>query len=102
MYGVYTVRVRRRDAVAARLAAAGIATAVYYRLGMHEQPVYADGVAPCRVAGSLATAAAASAEVLSLPMGAALPDDAVARVAACLLAALDAEGVTDPPPDCGA
>lgn len=102
VYGVYTVRVRARDAVAARLAAAGIATAVYYRVGMHQQPVYADGVAPCRVSGSLDVAAASSREVLSLPMGAALTADGQARVAAALLAALDAEGVTGPPPDCGA
>ncbi|GAB0490700.1 hypothetical protein MMPV_001937 [Pyropia vietnamensis] len=98
VYGVYTVRVRRRDAVAARLAAVGIATAVYYRVGMHQQPVYANGVAPSRIAGgSLPVAAAASAEVLSLPMGAALTVDAQERVAAGLLAALDAEGVTGPP-----
>jgi len=98
VYGVYTVRVRARDAVADRLRADGVATAVYYRLNMHQQPVYAGGVAPSRPGGGLDVAEAVAAEVLSLPMGAFLRRGAQERVAQRLRAALDAEGVTEPPP----
>ncbi|OSX76379.1 hypothetical protein BU14_0194s0019 [Porphyra umbilicalis] len=98
VFGVYTVRVRARDGVAARLKADGVATAVYYRVNMHQQPVYAGGVAPSRRGGPLDVAEAVAAEVLSLPMGAFLRRDAQERVAQRLRAALDAEGVTEPPP----
>jgi UDP-2-acetamido-2-deoxy-ribo-hexuluronate aminotransferase len=65
VYAQYTLRVPRRDEVAARLKEAGIPTAVYYPKCLHEQPVFA-GTA--RIAGSLAESEKAAQEVLSLPM----------------------------------
>jgi UDP-2-acetamido-2-deoxy-ribo-hexuluronate aminotransferase len=65
VYAQYTIRVPNRDAVAARMKAEGIPTAVYYPTCLHEQPVFAPlGYAP----GSLPVAEKASREVLSLPM----------------------------------
>jgi len=65
VYAQYTVRVPDRGAVAARLEAAGIPTAVYYPACLHEQPVFKSlGYAW----GSLPESERASREVLSLPM----------------------------------
>jgi UDP-2-acetamido-2-deoxy-ribo-hexuluronate aminotransferase len=65
VYAQYTIRVPERDAVAARLRAAGIPTAVYYPRCLHEQPVFA-GLG--YRAGNFPVAEQASREVLSLPM----------------------------------
>jgi UDP-2-acetamido-2-deoxy-ribo-hexuluronate aminotransferase len=65
VYAQYTIRVPERDAVAARLRAAGIPTAVYYPRCLHEQPVFA-GLG--YRAGDFPVAEQASREVLSLPM----------------------------------
>lgn len=65
VHAQYTVRCgTRRDACAARLAAAGIPTAIYYPRPVHQQPAFAGR---CRIAGSLANSEAACAGVLSLP-----------------------------------
>ena len=65
VYAQYTIRVPNRDAVAAKLKAAGIPTAVYYPTCLHEQPVFAPlGYA----SGSFPVSEKASREVLSLPM----------------------------------
>jgi len=65
VYAQYTIRVANRDAVAAKLKAAGIPTAVYYPACLHEQPVFK----PLGYQwGSLPESEKASREVLSLPM----------------------------------
>lgn len=60
----YTVRVPRRDLVAAALARNGIPTAVHYPLPLHRQPVYAHEHGHL----DLPHAQRAADEVLSLPM----------------------------------
>ncbi len=61
----YTVRVERRDELAAHLKAAGIGHAVYYPIGLHLQPCFAQlGYRP----GSLPATEAAMRAVLSLPI----------------------------------
>lgn len=65
VYAQYTIRIPERDAVAARLRAAGIPTAVYYPRCLHEQPVFA-GLG--YRTGDFPVAEQASREVLSLPM----------------------------------
>jgi dTDP-4-amino-4,6-dideoxygalactose transaminase len=59
----YVVRVRDRDALARRLAARGVGTAVYYRSSLHAHPA----LAGCR-AGPLPRATALADEVLALPI----------------------------------
>lgn len=66
VYAQYTIRVPDRDAVGARLKAAGIPTAVYYPKCLHEQPVFASGAS--RIVGELTESERAAREVLSLPV----------------------------------
>ena len=74
----YAIRLDRRDAVAARLRARGIPTAVHYPLSMHQQPAYAAyGEGP----GSLPVSERLSRRVLCLPMHADLDAATVARIA---------------------
>jgi len=61
----YTIRVADRDAVQARLKAAGIGCAVYYPTALHLQPCFAE--LGYRL-GSLPRTEQAMAEVLSLPV----------------------------------
>lgn len=79
----YTVRVAARDAVAADLDAAGIATAVHYRSTLADQQAFAG----CPVLGPLTVARAATADVLSLPMHPYLSEADQDRVVEALLAA---------------
>jgi UDP-2-acetamido-2-deoxy-ribo-hexuluronate aminotransferase len=65
IYSQYTIRVRDRDAVGARLKMAGVPTAVYYPKCLHEQPVFG-GLG--YQWGDFPEAERASREVLSLPM----------------------------------
>ena len=65
VYAQYTIRVRDREALGAKLKAAGIPTAVYYPKCLHEQPVFAS----CgNKLGDFPVAEQAAREVLSLPM----------------------------------
>lgn len=65
VYAQYTIRVPNRDAVAEKLKAQGIPTAVYYPKCLHEQPVFAH----CGYKwGDFPESEKASREVLSLPM----------------------------------
>ncbi len=62
----YTVRVPRRDAVAAHLRKRGIPFGIYYPVPLHRLPVFAElGAARC---GPLPETERACREVLSLPM----------------------------------
>ena len=84
VFAQYTVRVPDREKVIARLAEAGIPTAVHYPVPLNQQPAYK--AFPCP-AGAPASAALA-AEVLSLPMSADLTLGDQDRVIAALGAAL--------------
>lgn len=82
----YTIRLPNRDAVKARLAAAGIPSVVYYPTPMHLAEAYrAHGEGE----GSLPVGEALCREVLSLPMHPFLSDADADRVCDAVLAALD-------------
>lgn len=66
VWHLFVVRHPQRDALAQRLAAAGVGTVIHYPVPPHLQPAYAGlGLAP----GCLPIAEALHREVLSLPMG---------------------------------
>ena len=78
---LYVVRSKERDALQARLAAAGIGSLIHYPLPPYRQQAYAGlGIDPARFPVSEALAA----EVLSLPMGPHLSDAQVAAVIAAV------------------
>jgi dTDP-4-amino-4,6-dideoxygalactose transaminase len=73
----YVVRARARDALADHLAAAGVATQVYYRTPLHRQPALAGHAL---VPTPMPHAERAAAEVLALPVYPELGDAQVAHV----------------------
>jgi dTDP-4-amino-4,6-dideoxygalactose transaminase len=73
-FHLYVVRTDRRDALAARLKAAGIGSGVYYPKPVHKQPAYA------ALGGSFPVSEKASREVLALPLYPELSDADAARV----------------------
>jgi dTDP-4-amino-4,6-dideoxygalactose transaminase len=85
VYHQYIVRVANRNAVRARLAQDGIATAVFYPVPLHLQECFR-GLGHRE--GSFPQAEKAAKEVLALPVFPELTDEEVERVAASLLAAL--------------
>ncbi|MDW8269626.1 MAG: DegT/DnrJ/EryC1/StrS family aminotransferase [Anaerolineae bacterium] len=78
VYHQYVVRTPLREALQARLTAAGIGTLVHYPQAVHQQPAYA-GRLP--LGGPLSHSETAAAQVLSLPMYPELTDEAVRCVA---------------------
>lgn len=77
VFHVYCVRARARDALAQHLAAAGVATQVYYRVPLHRQaPLAPHGEAPAGVP----EADRAAGDVLALPMYPQLDEEQVVRV----------------------
>jgi UDP-2-acetamido-2-deoxy-ribo-hexuluronate aminotransferase len=87
VWAQYTLRLgkRDRDAVAAKLKAAGIPTAIYYPRSLHRQPAYRD----FPIAGNGAPVSERLArEVLSLPMHAYLDEPTQARICDALRTAL--------------
>lgn len=96
VYGVYTVRVRKRDELRARLNSNGVATAIYYKPCVHEQPAFRDLQAP-GTAVSMPVAEHVSRQTLSLPIHAFIDRDAQSRVVDELVRALDDLEVTQPP-----
>jgi dTDP-4-amino-4,6-dideoxygalactose transaminase len=86
VFNLYTVRItqRDRDAVARSLSEMGVGTMVYYRTPLHQLPIYA-GRYP-----ELPVAEAAAREVLSLPIGPMLSNNAIARVVNALRCACGA------------
>ena len=85
VWALYTVRLDRRDEVAAKLKAAGIATGVYYRIPLHRQSAYCRfPVAP----GGLPAAESLAERVLSLPMHAYLDASQQDFVIDCVRAAV--------------
>jgi len=83
VYHQYTVRVARRDEVAAALRERGIATGIHYPRALHQQPGF-----PFAAAGELRVATTAAREVLCLPMSPHLADAAIDEVATALRAVL--------------
>jgi dTDP-4-amino-4,6-dideoxygalactose transaminase len=69
-----------RDALAAHLERAGIQTAVYYPIPIHQQPLYQD----MGYRESLPVAERLSREVLSLPVHPALTPDDLERIVAAV------------------
>jgi UDP-N-acetyl-3-dehydro-alpha-D-glucosamine 3-aminotranferase len=93
VYHQYTVRVPRRDAVAAGMRERGVATMVYYPIPLHLQAVnrhlgYQEG--------SLPEAERAAQEVLSLPISPELEGETQETVVAALKAALAASHAGSP------
>ncbi len=84
VWAQYTVFVDERDAVQARLKAAGVPTAVHYPRPLHHQPAYAQYARADDCPHSIA----AAARVMSLPMSADLSDAQQDEVVAALAAAL--------------
>jgi dTDP-4-amino-4,6-dideoxygalactose transaminase len=85
VYHQYTVRVRDRDAVQARLHEAGVGTMVYYPVPLHRQEVHAAlGYGP----GSFPVAEQAAAGCLSLPIFPELSAEQQETVVAALAAAV--------------
>ena len=85
VYHQYVVRVADRDGVRDRMAARGIATAVFYPVPLHRQQCFA-GLGYRE--GSFPEAEKAAKEVLALPIFAEMRNDEIERVAEALLAAL--------------
>ena len=85
IYNQYTVRVANRDAVRARLADTGVASAIYYPLPLHQQECFAGlGYA----AGDFPQSEAAAREVLSIPVEPGLSPELAATVATRLIRAV--------------
>lgn len=73
----YSIRIRERDAVAARLKAVGVPTAIYYATPLHQMPAFG-AYAP---EDGLPASEALAAEILSLPMHPYLTPDQVCYIA---------------------
>jgi dTDP-4-amino-4,6-dideoxygalactose transaminase len=86
VFHLYVVRTPHRDAVQARLRAAGVATGIHYPSPVHLQPAYRNRVA-LGPAGCRQTEVA-SREVLSLPLYPELTDAQVEQVCAALRASV--------------
>lgn len=84
VWAQYTVFVDEREALQARLKAAGVPTAVHYPRPLHHQPAYARYAAPEDCPRSIA----AAARVMSLPMSADLTEAQQDEVVAALTQAL--------------
>jgi len=85
VYAQYTIRVPRRDQVAAALKQQAIPTSIYYPKCLHEQPVFA----PCgNKLGDFPVSEAAAGEVISLPMHPFLGAEEQDRVVAAVKAAV--------------
>ena len=82
VYHLFPVRHPKRDHLRAALDAAGVDTLIHYPVPLHEQRAFASAnPAPCPVA------AAASAELVSLPLHPGLLDAQVDRILAAVIAA---------------
>lgn len=82
VYAQYTIRVNDREAVQAKLKAAGIPAAVHYPIPLNKQPAVADATAMLPVGDVVAQ------QVISLPMGPYIGNSDIARVVDCLTTGL--------------
>jgi dTDP-4-amino-4,6-dideoxygalactose transaminase len=85
VWAQYTVTLAHRDEVAARLAAAGVPTAVHYPRPLHHQPAYRHYPV---IGGGLPVSEALAARVLSLPMHAYLREADQDRIIEAMLSAV--------------
>jgi len=85
-YGLYTVRVRNRDAVRKVLGEAGIPSGIYYDMAIHQMPAFAH----CAEEGTLPECEQAALESLSLPMHPYLSEGQINKVCDVLVAAHNA------------
>lgn len=83
-YHLYVVRVRDRERVQAKMAAAGVATGVHYPIPIHLQEAMSD---LGHTIGDFPETEAAAKEILSLPMFPELTTRQIGRVTESLLAA---------------
>ena len=83
VYHLFVVRSAAREALRARLAAAGIDTLVHYPIPLHEQEAFQD---PAHRRGAFPNAERDAAEVVSLPLFPQLADEQVARVCRAVVA----------------
>ncbi|MEE9133198.1 MAG: DegT/DnrJ/EryC1/StrS family aminotransferase [Gemmatimonadota bacterium] len=81
VYGLYTIRARRRDGLREHLTERGIGSGIYYPLPLHLQPCFSD-LGYRR--GDFPEAERAAAEVLSLPMYPELTLDEMERIGAAI------------------
>lgn len=81
VWAQYTVRIKSRDEVQARLQEAGVPTAVHYPIPLNRQPAVADASARLPVGDAVAL------EVMSLPMHPWLDPDTQTRIATELVRA---------------
>ncbi|MEO8155398.1 MAG: DegT/DnrJ/EryC1/StrS family aminotransferase [Rhizobacter sp.] len=87
VWHLFVVRHKRRDALAKRLAEAGVATMIHYPVAPHLQPAYAEmgwGV------GAFPISEAMHAEVLSLPIGPTQSDEQTEQVIHAVKGAVEA------------
>jgi dTDP-4-amino-4,6-dideoxygalactose transaminase len=82
-YCLYTIRVKDRDGVRARLEEQGIGTGLFYRFALHQHPAFR-----AYVGRALPNSERLADEVLSLPVHPDLRDDEVERVIACVRTAV--------------
>lgn len=75
-FHLYVVRARYRDALAEHLRTCGVATAVHYPAPIHRQPAYS---ALC-ISHAMPETERAAAEILSLPLFAAMSTEAIEQV----------------------
>jgi UDP-2-acetamido-2-deoxy-ribo-hexuluronate aminotransferase len=81
VFAQYSLLIRDRDAMQAKLQAAGIPTAVHYPMPMNQQPAYAHYCCP----ECTPVAAAVSRHIMSLPMHAHLGEDEQRRIVSALV-----------------
>ena len=86
VYHLFVIRSPARYALAARLAARGVATLVHYPRAVHEHPAYRGLARP----GHLSRSERAAREVLSLPLYPELTDEEAHAVVAAVREAVDA------------
>ena len=79
VYAQYTILVKDREAIQAKLQAAGIPTAVHYPIPLNKQPAVADAKASLAVGDEVAN------QVMSLPMSPYLNEASLQQVVAGLL-----------------
>ena len=85
VYHQFTLRLKNRQAVADALAKAGIASAIYYPVPLHQQEVFLKMYGPQE---SLPVAENCCAEVLSLPMFPELTQEEIRQIADVIVHAL--------------
>lgn len=81
VFGVYTIRAERRDALREHLAARGIGSSIYYPVPLHLQECFAELGGR---AGDLPVSESLAQEVLSLPIYPEMPQADVAGVTAAI------------------